>query len=291
MKTTLKTGLSLMLVTLMINMANAQQAEFSLAAKYDSEKLNEESTSFDTEIFKEEFKDSYEDDVRVSYRYAERRRYRRGNRWDVDKYYPRRGTENFVNFYIGLSNYLEDEELPNSNSILNLNPITSFYGAINLDNITRILGPIYLDWGAGLSIQDFSFENTRVSVVPGDNEVLFVEDNTISGRKSRLTMSHLNVHFIPTLSFGSYNDFRVGLGVYAGYRIGAHTKRKFDDANGDTERLRVRDDFFLSPFRYGLRGTVGWNSFDLFLNYDVTELFDEDVTAPRLNPITFGVIL
>ena len=36
--------------------------------------------------------------------------------------------------------------------------------------------------------------------------------------------------------------------------------------------------------------TVGWDSFDLFFNYDLTELFEDDIIAPRLNPVTFGVI-
>ena len=293
MKTTLKLALSLVLVTLMVSQAAAQDARLSLEAQYEPIKFtSSDNSQITTDLLKDEFQEIYnrESDQTDNYRF--RNRYRRPvSRWEIDKFYPRRGTMNFVNVYLGLNNYLEDGDLPNSNSLLSLNPITSFYGAISLDNITNILGPLYLDWGAGLSVQDFSFENTRARVTLGDEAVSITEAAGVSGRKSRLTMSHINVHFVPTLSFGRYDNFRVGFGVYAGYRIGSHTKIKYDDAEGETQRERVRDNYFINPFKYGFRATVGWRSFDLFFNYDITELFEEDIDAPRLNPVTFGVIL
>lgn len=210
--------------------------------------------------------------------------------WDIDKYYPRRGTENFVNVYVGLNNYLEDGDLPNSNSLLSLQPLTSWYLGLNFDNVTHVVGPIYLDWGAGVSIQDFSFENTRVRLTKGVDSITLSEEATVSGKKSKLSMSHINLHFVPTISFGRYRAFRVGFGGYAGYRIGAHAKYKYDDADGDSQKEKIKDNWFVNPFRYGARATIGWDFFDLFFNYDLTELFEDDITAPRLNPVTFGVI-
>ena len=58
----------------------------------------------------------------------------------------------------------------------------------------------------------------------------------------------------------------------------------------ESQKEKIKDNWFVNPFRYGARATIGWDFFDLFFNYDLTELFEDDITAPRLNPVTFGVI-
>ena len=159
-------------------------------------------------------------------------------RYDSDRYYPRKGTQSFVNIYVGLNNYLQDGDLPSSDALFTLNPLTSWYAALNFDHATRILGPLYLDWGIGASIQDLSFENTRVEMIVdrANKSVDFVERMDRVGKKSKINMMHLNVHLVPTFSFGKYNSFRIGAGVYAGYRISSHTKYKYDDLNGDGQK-------------------------------------------------------
>ena len=245
-----------------------------------------------SDLLSDDFDEEFNNDITFVRRKSRTSRNRRSfdKKWDIDKYYPRRGTQNFVNVYLGLNNYLEDGDLPNSNSLLNVQPLSSWYLGLNLDNVTHILGPLYLDWGVGVSLQNFSFENTRTRLIKGPDSITLTEEITVSGKRSKLAMSHINLHFVPTISFGRYNSFRVGFGAYAGYRIGAHVKYKYDDANGNSQKDKDKDNWFLNPFRYGARATVGWNSFDLFFNYDLTELFEEDITAPRLNPVTFGVI-
>lgn len=214
--------------------------------------------------------------------------------WALDRYYPRRGTDNFVNVYVGLNNWLEDGDLPNSDQLYSLSPINSWYLGVNFDNISKIIGPIYLDWGIGVSLLNFAFENTRVRVdreqVGDPAEIIFTEVADISGRVSKLNVTYLNVHLVPTFSFGRYNGFRVGFGVYGGYRIGSNSRTKFDDANGDKQKDRIKDSFHINPFKYGFRAQLGWDFFDLFATYDLTEFFDEDVAAPRLSPVTLGVI-
>ncbi|MHA7102745.1 porin family protein [Roseivirga pacifica] len=208
----------------------------------------------------------------------------------IDKYYPRRGTDNFINVYVGLNNYLEDDKIPSSNSLYSLDPINSWYLGLNLDNVTHVLGPLYLDWGFGFSWQEYGYQNTRTRIDKGDNSITFYEEMDISGRKSKMTVSYLNVHMVPTFSFGRYRSFRVGFGMFAGYRIYSQVKYKYDDVDGNKQKDKYKDNYYINQFRYGFRGTMGWDFFDLFFNYEITELFEDDVTAPRLNPISFGVI-
>lgn len=211
-------------------------------------------------------------------------------RFEIDKYYPRRGTENFVNVYLGLNNWLEDGDLPSSDQPYSLIPLNSWYFGVNFDNVTHVLGPLFLDWGIGASWLDYAFENTRVEVIKDDTGISFEERIDITGRKSKISVGYLNVHFVPTLSFGRYRDFRVGFGVYGGYRIASSTKMKYDDANGDKQKDKRNDSLYINSFKYGFRAQVGWDFFDMFFNYDLTEFFDEDTNAPRLSPVTFGVV-
>ncbi len=300
MKTIYKLGFALMLVTLCASQLNAQNF---YSSDNNTEKAKSRWSTSKERWYKnkerwhksksrwyknKEFK--FEDDSEVFVSSKRRNKRFFDTRWGIDKYYPRRGTQNFVNVYLGLNNYLQDGELPNSNSLISLQPLTSWYIGLNFDNVTHIFGPLYLDWGAGVSMQDFSFENTRVRLEKGDNSITFSEDVTVTGRKSKLSMSHINLHFVPTISFGRYRAFRIGFGGYAGYRIGAHAKYKYDDAEGDKKKDKIKDNWFINPFRYGARATIGWDFFDLFFNYDLTELFEDDITAPKLNPVTFGVI-
>jgi len=208
----------------------------------------------------------------------------------IDKYYPRRGTRNFVNVYVGLNNYLEDDKLPSSSELYSLNPINSWYGGVNFDNITHVFSVLYLDWGIGASVQEFAFENTRTRLEITDDAVNFFEQPDIKGRKSKIKMWHLNVHMVPTLAFGRYDSFRVGFGMYGGYRLDSSIIYKYDDANGNKQKEKNRGQSNLNQFRYGFRATLGWNFFDLFFNYELTDLFEEEVSAPRLTPVTFGFI-
>ena len=294
MKTTLKIASLLVMVTSLVSINLKAQTAFSNDLLITSSVLDrgltpsETLTEFNSQTF-------LKVDVKESRLFeTSSQRSAKGHKWsrnfDLDRYYPRRGTENFFNIYLGLNNWLEDGDLPNSDEPYSLIPINSWYLGLNFDNVTHILGPVYLDWGIGASFQDFSFENTRIQLVKEDDAILFQEVAGITGRKSEINAGYLNVHFVPTFSFGRYRDFRVGFGVYGGYRIRSNTKMKFDDGNGETQKDKLNDSFHINPFKYGFRGTVGWDFFDLFFNYDLTEFFDEDVNAPRLTPVTFGII-
>ena len=287
----MKLTLILILVPLSIYRASGQQ--LTATALYKTESIiNRETQIGWPDLATNRHRNKFTEDIRIS-----GKNHTSGfEEWEIAKYYPHKGTESFVNFYVGLNNYLYEGKLPSGNSPFNLRPLSSPYWGINLDNLTRIGGFLYLDWGVGLNIRDFGFENTRTRVVKKDNSITITEEANINGIKSRLTMSYLNLHFVPTISFGKKSHytsrvFRMGFGVFAGYKLGSHVKYKYHDRNGSKQKIKIKDHWFINPFRYGVRATVGWNFFDLFFNYELSELFEEGIKAPRLNPVTFGIIL
>ena len=46
---------------------------------------------------------------------------------------------------------------------------------------------------------------------------------------------------------------------------------------------------YASNLRYGVRAEIGVNEFNLFLNYDLNEVFETE-KGPKLNAISFGLI-
>jgi len=73
-----------------------------------------------------------------------------------------------------------------------------------------------------------------------------------------------------------------------GYRIASKTKLVYEE-NGEREKEKDRDNFYLNNLRYGLRIQIGVRSTDLFVNYDMNELFAKD-KGPKLNAVSFGLI-
>lgn len=217
----------------------------------------------------------------------------------------RRGTSDYFNLELGMNNYLtEDRSFPDeSNALYTVKPWGSWYTAINNNFRTHLFGILYLDWGAGISWYNFKFQNSSARIEKDAEQVNFYEDQTVENPvKSKLTVTYLNVNFVPVLSFGSSgrkkdifhwdypeNGFRIGLGAYAGYRIDSYSKAVWKDS-GKKEKDHDKSNYFLNNFRYGTKVILGFKSVDLFINYDLNDLFAEGA-GPKLNAFSFGIIL
>lgn len=215
------------------------------------------------------------------------------------------GTNSTFTVEFGLNNYLSNGTFPSDdNELYAVNPIVSWYVALGSMNSTHLAGPLSLDWGANVSWYNFKFENERTRIEKLDDGLLFYEDPTpgISPIKSKLVVPYLNVSLVPMFIFGksrssdwepfSYHEndgFRIGLGAYAGYRIGSRSKYVYKD-DGDRRREKEQTNYYLNNWRYGARLQIGFRGVDLFANYDLNELFVTD-RGPQLNAFSFGIIL
>ena len=212
-------------------------------------------------------------------------------------------TDNMLSFDLGFNNYLRNGKFPDeSNELYAVKPVVSWYVALGLLNRTRVAGPLYLDWGANVSWYNFKFENERTRLAKGPDRVEFSESTaTIDPIKSKLVVPYLNVSLVPLFYFGKpgANDwfvfdrdkgagFRVGAGVYAGYRLGSRAKYVYRE-NGDREREKDRTNFYVNNYRYGVRFQLGYRGVDVFANYDLNELFVQD-RGPELNAFSFGIV-
>jgi hypothetical protein len=233
---------------------------------------------------------------------------------ETKKVRKRSGTRQSTNFDIGLNNFLSNgqfvQDSPNDFGVSQvLRPINSRYVAINSILSTPVIGPVSLEWGGGISWYNFRFENSRTRIANVDGRTEFYNDDMlkIDPIRSKLGVTHLNVSLVPVMELGRkkvkiYENsvtgatkkvthtgtrFSVGAGVYAGYRIDSWSNFVFRQ-NGDKSRLKDKNNYNLNNYRYGVRGQIGIAGLDLFVNYDLNELFVKG-RGPEYNVFSFGV--
>lgn len=287
------------------------------ADKSDSEVINEEEEN------EEESADAdkwwYKHDSDTTYRDTTRHENNNQNNINLGIHFNRKdkdhsyhfGTRHHLEFDLGMNNYLNSNgEIPGTNNEQYVvRPWGSWFVGINSNFRTHVAGPLAFQWGGGISWYNFKFEDDRTRLEKTPEELLFVNESRmdINPDKAKLTASYLNLNLVPMLDFRyktrtittedgkrkrvkHYEDgaFRIGLGGYAGYRIGSHTKYKYND--GNTQREKERDNFYLNNFRYGARLQLGFKGVDLFANYDMNDLFSVR-KAPELHAVSFGIVL
>lgn len=224
----------------------------------------------------------------------------------------RSSTRNYFTMDFGVNNWLDDGQFPSTTDAdYAVKPWGSWYVGLNVMNRTWVGGPLVLEWGGGFSWYNFKLENSDVQITKGDDDVTFSEVPDVAGLKSKISATYLNASFVPMLDFGKgakrvkttttegftfrssrKRGFRIGAGVYAGYRIGSTTKWIYKE-DGNQDRIKERDHFFLENFRYGIRGQLGFGSFDMFMQYDLNEVFVEGrgPNGAQLNAFTLGIII
>ena len=215
------------------------------------------------------------------------------------------------NVEFGLNNYFENGNLGATRSEdYAVKPFGSWYVGLTSKRKTKVAGSFFIEWGGGISWYNFKMEDPDIRILKGEEGVVFHHEPTeVNGLKSKLTASFINISIIPLLDFSQgrrkeainisegpfsitkYNrqGFRVGFGPYVGYRLGSHSKFKFED-NNDVEKDKDRGSFYLNNLRYGLRLQLGYKGLDLFANYDLNPLFKEG-HGPELNAFSFGIII
>ncbi|AKD04693.1 outer membrane beta-barrel protein [Pontibacter korlensis] len=176
-------------------------------------------------------------------------------------------------------------------SMVDLRPWGSRYVSLNLRLKSQVGGrksPFHLVSGLEFAFNNYMFDD-NIMVQEVDNVTYFVHQPDMNYEKSKLTHSSINLPLMATLEFDRENGkdgFKIGAGPFVGYRLGSHTKLKYEE-NGKTEKDKTRDSFNLSDFQYGIEGVIGYGGIDLFAKYNMNDLF-KDNRGPQTNVVSFG---
>ncbi len=212
-------------------------------------------------------------------------------------YYYYRGPD--FTFDVGLNNYLENGRFPASTQPYALMPQGSWYWNLGGIYNARIAGPVFLNMGLTGAFNVYRFDNPRTRLISDDNGVRFVTDTAVNNPlKSKLADAYLMLRAVPMFVFSAKRKasgywhskspgFRIGAGMYMGYRVWSRTKFKYDDG-GKQKRLKTAN-YSLNDIRYGIRGQIGFRDIDLFVEYDLNDMFQTNQGAPALQRLQFGI--
>lgn len=207
--------------------------------------------------------------------------------------YNNRAVHTNFNIDLGLNTLVNKSTQPGSQE-MDLRPIGSRYVSLNWNYDIRVgkVGSVFhLITGPELAFNNYMLDNNlRFSDVNGTT--LLLKEPTLNLEKSKLTMTTINLPLMPMLKFKGRNSgdgFRIGAGGFVGYRLGSHTKLKYDQ-EGRTRKDKDRGSYNLEDFQYGVQGLVGIRSFDLFVKYNLNDTFKAS-RGPGGQTLSFGVSL
>jgi hypothetical protein len=163
---------------------------------------------------------------------------------------------------------------------------------------TRLLkesNKVRLAYGISFQQNVLSPKNNKYFV--NDNGTTVLEEFPHNLKRNELAISNLIAPFF--FEFGpsrkrEYKDyfrydtsdqFKVGIGGYAGVNLGTTQRLKYKE---DGERIvdRLRKDYNVTPFVYGVSGYVGVGPLSLFVKYELNTVFEH--SAHKDHNLTFG---
>jgi len=208
---------------------------------------------------------------------------------DSDKRKNKYSEVGFLAFDLGVTNYYNDGEWgvdaanpdlelrtfrPGSHVALHIAPTTvSLFGkgAVNVKTA------ITIDWNNYYFTEDIQLQQ--------DQEVLTFEQTGVNYDKNKLMVRYAQIPLMLNVNSDPRGDDGVSLSVggYMGVLWRSRTKQKSDEFG----KQKVRDEFNLNNFRYGLTARLDIKWFDFYFNFNLSQLFDEDEDA-GINAQTFN---
>ncbi len=199
---------------------------------------------------------------------------------------------------LGVNNFTnKDFASPSSSelSYMQLNPEKSIALSINFIeynlNIIKS-GRVGLTTGMGLQWNFFNLsQNVELyQDQQGVTQAKLIDTKIKKFKRNNLNMAYLTIPAIIGFKIPTNKkDISFGVGVTGSMRLWSKHKQKYIE-DGEKHKYKLRDDFGLTPFRYGVTARVGYGSIGIFVDYQLTPLFKKD-KGPELYPISIGLRL
>lgn len=183
--------------------------------------------------------------------------------------------------YLGLNDFDETLRTPE------LDQWRSRYVALQWRKNHRLITGKQVDVALGTGIE-FAWNNFMYQ-----DDIELIKDNGVSEfylldfevEKAKLVVNNFNIPVM--LQFGfKESGFRFGVGAFGGVRINSY--QRFRDFDGGKER--VKGDYNLRKFNYGLMAEAGKGDFRIFAKYDALPMFNDN-NPINGNAFSFGIRL
>jgi len=203
-------------------------------------------------------------------------------------------------FELGLNNYVNSDfssSLDPSFKYMDLNTNKSLN--VNLNFIQYDLGfgtdKAGLVTGMGFEFSNYFFDGNNNIRKDENGQIVefipaFVTEPGATMIKSKLATTCLTVPLLIEFQIpAGKKRIHLSGGVIGGAKIGSSTKIVYKE-RGDRQKDKVKDDFNISPLRYGFTLRAGYRNLNLFANYYPVPLFEKG-KGPELYPYSVGLRL
>ena len=171
----------------------------------------------------------------------------------------------------------------NSDLRLEKGPEFSFY---------PIVGGVYLDKGhfikvstaLGITWNTYHFEKP-ITLQKDQDALHYTIDETRHFSKNLLRSKYLTMPVVFSIYPAKDSKFEINLGAEGGLLLGAKTKQ-ISDENG---KVKVRGNFNLNPVRYGLRFGMGYDNFNIYAKYYLSDVFANGEGPKDFRTVAIGI--
>ncbi len=212
-----------------------------------------------------------------------------GNEDDSDKRKNKYSEVGFLAFDLGVTNYYNDGEwgVDAANPDLELKTFRpgSHVALHFLPTTVSLLGKGTVNLKTAITIDWNNYYFTEDVQLKQDQEALTFERTGVDYDKNKLMVRYAQIPLMLNINSDPRGDDGVNLSVggYMGVLWGARTKQK----SGEFGKQKIRDEFNLNNFRYGLTARLDIKWLDFYFNLNLSQLFDEDEDA-GINAQTFN---
>ncbi|WP_299338232.1 hypothetical protein [uncultured Psychroserpens sp.] len=204
------------------------------------------------------------------------------NRNNRPRKYDKRTTSDLV-FAIGFNNAIGDgQKIGDEYSFLG-----SGFVELGWAWKTRVFeesNAVRLKYGFSIQWNKLTPKDDRYFVQNGNTTTLEAFPSELKESEFRVTNLVFPVHFefgpskkVERKNYFRYDTsdrFKIGIGGYAGFRIGTQQKLRFKE-DGDRVKQKIRRNYNVSPFVYGLSAYVGYGGVGIYAKYDLNPLFED----------------
>ena len=153
-----------------------------------------------------------------------------------------------------------------------------------------------LKYGYSFQINGLKPKDNMYFVQDGNETML--EEFPSELKKSKLSITNLvfplHFEFGPSkridrdnyFRYSTRNQFKIGIGGYAGFNIGTRQKLKYS-TDGEKIKDKIKRSFNATSLVYGLSGYIAFDDTALYVKYDLSPIFEDQ--AIKQNNISVGV--
>jgi hypothetical protein len=214
-----------------------------------------------------------------------------GKKFNISKNikYDRRTTSDVV-FAFGLNNVItEGEGLDESDFRIG----GSRFAELGFAWKTRVFDNsnfLRVKYGFSFQFNGLKPTDNRVFVREGNETTLETFPQNLNKSKLRMDNLVFPVHFEfgpsrkierpNSIRYSTRNQFRLGLGGYAGFNLNTIQKIKYN-LDGDRKKEKLKNNYNTNDFIYGLSAYMGWHCAAIYVKYDLNPIFKDNPVEQR----------